>query len=255
MAFVLTGCLNVTGNVTIASDASVSGTLGIALDKTMANTLGITNPDDLIAAMNDQAQGGDLTSFNCASWAGGETSTDYTATCTFEHKAMTDPAGPFTVSVSDDTITLHAVNKGSDLGNDSPLPAGASIGSMLITAHFPGSILSISPGVTKVDETTATFGGPVEKSFDQTITSKTSGGGGPIGGSVLDFLVAGAALVLLAAIVVAVIAVVLSRRRKAPVSDDPSTWAPPTTTTFGTGPSMQDWAPPTTPPAHQRPEE
>lgn len=212
----LTGCLSMTADVNVNSDAKASGSLAIGLQKQAANMLGMTDLDSFssgITSEGSDSAGSVLTTGECTA---SETDTDFVYTCAFSEQAFTDPAdGPWTITKSGEEITFALVNAGSEGltgGEDAAdLTGGASMGDLTVNVTFPGEITSVTGTmVEKTSDTTATIKGPMADVFEVTIVSKASGAGGGGIGTIL--LIVG--LVLLAIIVIAVVVALLMRGRK-----------------------------------------
>ncbi|MHB8795995.1 MAG: LppM family (lipo)protein [Candidatus Nanopelagicales bacterium] len=212
----LSGCLSMTADLNIDSDAKASGTLAIGLQKQAASMLGMTDLDSFssgITSEGSDAAGSVLSTGDCTP---SETDAEYVYTCAFSGQAFTDAAdGPWTITKSGDAITFALVNAGTSGlagGEDAAqMTGGASMGDLTVTVAFPGEITSVTGSMAEqTSDTTATIKGPLADVFEVTIVSKATGAGG--GGIAKVLLVVG--LILLAIIVIAVVVALVMRGRK-----------------------------------------
>ena len=212
----LSGCLSLTANLTVDSDAKATGDLALGLQKQAAGMLGMSD----LATFEEGLQSEELTGdgggvFESGQCTASETDTEFLYTCTFTDTAFaTSEDGPWTITKDGDVITFRLVNEGSG-GTDDPAAdmLGSSMGDMTVNVTFPGPIQSITgDGATKNSDTTATVKVPLSDPADITITSAASSGGGI--GTIL--LIVG--LALLAIIVIGIIVALVLRGRKSSAS-------------------------------------
>lgn len=210
----LSGCLSLTANLTVASDATASGDLALGLQKQAAGMLGMTD----LAAFEEGLKSPELTGdagglFDSGQCTASENDTEFLYTCTFTDTAFATPDdGPWTITKDGDVITFRLVNEGSgDAEDPTAAMLGGSMGDMTINVTFPGAIQSITgDGVTKTSDTSATVKVPLADAADITITSAASSSGGI--GTIL--LIVG--LVLLAIIIIGIVIALVMRGRKSP---------------------------------------
>lgn len=206
----LSGCLSMTANLSIDSDAQTSGTFAIGLQKQAASLLGMKDLDTFTSGITspDVSEGsGDLLSTgDCVA---SETDAEFVYTCTLTDQDLTTPDNPWTVTKSDDTITFHMVNQATSAEATDELLQGGALGDLTVNVTFPGEITSVTGDhVTKNSDTTITVAGSLSDAVDVTVTSKATGSGG---GTSKVLLIIGIAV--LALIVIALV-VFLAVRRK-----------------------------------------
>lgn len=220
----LTGCLDVKGNVTVNPDATASGDLSLALDKQAASFLEIGSLSDFEKAFSS----GELTDgdelVKGSSCTSSETTDSYVYTCTFTDETFTEVGGLWTIeTLPDGLLSFHLVNESSGMDDQGMLPEGASMGSLAVEVTFPGPIEEIvGSGVEKTSDTTATISGELTTPIDVTITS-AAGSSSNFLFVLLALLVALAVLVL---IIVVVIVLIMRRRRPEAVADESAFAAP-----------------------------
>ena len=215
----LSGCLKLDADLTVNADATASGTLAVEFQKEAAGFLGISD----LASFEENFSGEELGAEgldNFTDCTTSETDAAYVYTCTFENEAFTEGDGPWTITKEGDLVVLRVVNEAQS-GDDAALLGDANLGSISVSATFPGPITAVSgDAVEKTSDTTATISGSLTESIDASVTAEASGGGF----SVSALLVVLAALAVLALIVIVAV-VLLMRRRKgsgadaAPVAD------------------------------------
>jgi hypothetical protein len=212
----LTGCLSMTAEVNVASDAKASGTLAIGLQKQAAGMLGMTDLDSFssgITSEGSDSAGSVISGGDCTA---SETDTEFVYTCAFTDMEFTDQSqSPWTITKSGDEITFYLVNAGTaglpGAEDAADTSGGATMGDLTVDVTFPGEITSVTGNnVEKTSDTTATIKGPMADVFEVTIVSKATGGGG--GGIAKVLLIVG--LILLAIIVIAVVVALVMRGRK-----------------------------------------
>ncbi len=215
----LSGCLKLDADLTVNADATASGTLAVEFQKEAAGFLGISD----LASFEENFSGEELGAEgldNFTDCTTSETDAAYVYTCTFENEAFTEGDGPWTITKEGDLVVLRVVNEAQS-GDDAALLGDANLGSISVTATFPGPITAVSgDAVEQTSDTSATISGSLTESIDSSVTAEASGGGF----SVSALLVVLAALAVLALIVIVAV-VLLMRRRKgsgadaAPVAD------------------------------------
>ena len=196
----LSGCLSMTANLEVASDATADGTFAIGVQKQAATMLGLTDLAAFEAGIKDPSMtegSGDL--LNTGDCVASETDAEFLYTCTFTDAAFTSgEENPWTITASDDVITFTLVNEASS-GEGSELLSGGSLGQLTVDVTFPGEITSIvGEQVTKNSDTSATISAPMTDAVNVTITSKTSGGGGAISTVLIIVGIALLAIILIA---------------------------------------------------------
>jgi hypothetical protein len=208
----LTGCLSVTANVAINSDAKGTGTFAISLQKQAAKLMGMNDLESFKSGIKQDSTTGAGSTIANAKCEPSETSDSFVLTCSFTDAEFVKPDELYTITKSNNQIVFQMKNAptaGADAGQVTDLLGGGSIGDVTVNVTFPGPIQSISgKGATQTSDTTATIKGAMTDTYDVTITSATSSGL-PIG--LIIAVVVG--LLLVAAIVIALI-VFLVRRGK-----------------------------------------
>lgn len=209
----LSGCLKLDADLTVNADATASGTLAVEFQKEAASFLGITDMASFEEGFaSDELGTGGLEQFTDCTTS--ETDAAYVYTCTFENETFEGTDSPWTITKEGDLVTLRVVNEAQS-GDDAALLGDASLGSITVSATFPGPITAVSgDAVEKTSDTTATISGSLTDSIDSSVTSESSSGG---------FSVSSLLVILLALAVVALIVIVavvlLMRRRKGPQGD------------------------------------
>jgi hypothetical protein len=209
----LSGCLKLDADLTVNADATASGTLAVEFQKEAASFLGITDMASFEEGFaSDELGTGGLEQFTDCTTS--ETDAAYVYTCTFENESFEGTDSPWTITKEGDLVTLRVVNEAQS-GDDAALLGDASLGSITVSATFPGPITAVSgDAVEKTSDTTATISGSLTDSIDSSVTSESSSGG---------FSVSSLLVILLALAVVALIVIVavvlLMRRRKGPQDD------------------------------------
>jgi hypothetical protein len=211
----LSGCLSLTANLAIDSDAKTTGAFAIGLQKQAASMLGIKNLGAFTSGINspDATEGaGDLLS--TSDCAASETDDEFVYTCTLTDADLSADGNPWTVTKNGNTITFSMVNKGASDDSASDLLQGGSLGQLTVNVSFPGEVTSITgEHVTQDSDTSVSIAAPLSDSVDVTVTSKASGHGGY---SIALLLI----LVAAAAIAVGVFLVVHRRREQTPPPTD-----------------------------------
>ena len=210
----LSGCLKLDADLTVNADATASGTLAIEFQKEAAGFLGISD----LASFEENFTGEELAGQgldNFTDCATSETDAAYVYTCTFENTAFAEGDGPWTITKEGDLVVLRVVNEAQS-GDDAALLGDANLGSISVSATFPGPITATSgDAVEKTSDTTATISGSLTESIDASVTSESSSGGF----SVSALLVVLLALAVLALIVIVVVVLLMRRRKGAPVDE------------------------------------
>lgn len=218
-ALSLSGCIKVTGDVTIDSQALATGTIGFELQKQAAGLMGITDLDSFKVQLTE----GDLADQSSGLFANGtctasETDVNYIYTCSYSGATFDKPDDPWTITKTGDTIVFHMAEEGSGTTDGAASPdasaapdllGGASLGEIVVSVTFPGPIQTVTgKGAEKTSDTTAKVTSSLTDKFDVTIVSGVGGGGLPI------LLIAG--LAILALIIIGVIVMLVTRRKPAP---------------------------------------
>lgn len=206
----LSGCLKLDADLTVNADATASGTLAIEFQKEAAGFLGISD----LASFEENFTGEELGAEGLDDFTDcttSETDAAYVYTCTFENEAFTEGDGPWTITKEGDLVLLRVVNEAQS-GDDAALLGDANLGSITVSATFPGPITAVSgDAVEKTSDTTATISGSLTESIDARVTAEASSGGLTLS-ALLVVLLAVAVL----ALIVIVLVVLLLRRRKGP---------------------------------------
>lgn len=207
----LSACIKLDAEMTIDSDAKATGTLALELQKQAASVLGVTSIEDFEGGLSEGDLGGQgLTGLgDCAA---SETDAAYVYSCTFADTAFTEAgSGPWTITKDGSSIVMRVVNEGqsADAEGADALLGDASLGSLSITATFPGPITAITgEGATKTSDSTAQIDASLTDTVDITITSDATGSGSLA--MVLTIVVA----IAVVGLIVLVAIVLLMRRRK-----------------------------------------
>jgi hypothetical protein len=210
----LSGCLKLDADLTVNADATASGTLAIEFQKEAAGFLGISDLASFEENFTGEELGGQgLENFTDCTTS--ETDAAYVYTCTFENTAFAEGDGPWTITKEGDLIVLRVVNEAQS-GDDAALLGDANLGSISVSATFPGPITATSgDAVEKTSDTTATISGSLTESIDASVTSESSSSGF----SVSSLLVVLLALAVLALIVIVVVVLLMRRRKGSPVDE------------------------------------
>jgi hypothetical protein len=254
----LSGCLSVTADIAIDSDAITSGTVAIGLQKSTMEMLGVTFDDfskDITDKLKDPSEtSGELDGIDPASCKTSQTASEFVMTC--DITPGPDAMGEdFTVTKNGDSIELHMSKKGlgdlagsdsSDLedlfgdagplsglgGGDDPtsrlgdLLGGAerfmSGATFTVNVQFPGDITSITgEGVEQTSDTSVSISSALTDSLDVSVTSNaTPGSRVDVRTVVLVLLIVAVAVLGLAVVALLVVLVwLLSRRGNATAAD------------------------------------
>ena len=204
----LTGCIDVSGDVTVNPDASASGTITMSMDRESASLFGIESADTLteILTGGEVVEEGLIPSENCTP---SETADAFSLTCTFDNTVFDQPGELWQITQTDQGIEMRILNLAvNDIGM---LPADIPVGELEVTARFPGPITSIEGDfVTQIDDTTAVVSASLSDFVNVTITSESSRG--------LPWIPLVGGVLLAALLVVAFLW--WNRRRNAPASED-----------------------------------
>ncbi len=253
----LSGCLSVTADVAIDSNANTSGTVAVGFQKSTMEMLGVTFDDfakDFADKLKEPSEtSGDMDGLDPASCTPSQTASEFVMTCdiTGGKDAMGED---FTVTKDGDSITLHMTKEGlgglagsdapdlEDLFGDSgPLSglgggddATAGLGDLLggaerfmsgatytVNVQFPGDITSISgEGVEQTSDTSVSVSTPLTQSLDVTVTSNATEGRGIAARTVVVILLIVAVAVLGLAVIALLVVLVwlLSRRGNSPAA-------------------------------------
>jgi hypothetical protein len=191
LAFLLSGCINLTADLSIDSQARISGTERIEISKQAASLLGITSLDALKSGAGQGLQGSSTSADDCPAITYGETDTAFTIVCTFKDSTLT--SGDITASRVGDSIQFAFKQSGSSTtsgsgssGSDAtPTPtttssaddllSGGNVGVLDVTVRFPGEITSIAgtdaAKAVQVEDDTVQIKGTATESIDVTVTS------------------------------------------------------------------------------------
>ena len=161
----LSGCLKLDADLTVNADATASGTLAVEFQKEAAGFLGISD----LASFEENFSGEELGAEgldNFTDCTTSETDAAYVYTCTFENEAFTEGDGPWTITKEGDLVVLRVVNEAQS-GDDAALLGDANLGSISVTATFPGPITAVSgDAVEQTSDTSATISGSLTESID-----------------------------------------------------------------------------------------
>lgn len=220
----LSGCLDVKGNVTVNPDATASGDLSLALDKQAASFLEIGSLADFEKAFSsgELTDGDELVKGSACTSS--ETDDSYVYTCTFTDEAFAETGGLWTIeTLPDGLLSFHLVNESSGMDDQGMLPEGTSMGSLAVNVTFPGPIEEIvGSGAEKTSDTTATITGELTTPIDVTITSAA----GSSSNFLFVFLALLVALAILVLIIVVVIVLIMRRRRPEAIEQESAFAAP-----------------------------
>jgi hypothetical protein len=212
----LTGCLSITSDLTIDSDAKGSGTFTIGLQKQAAQLMGMSDLESFSSGITQQdlakSESNLLASGTCKA---SETAEEFVYACTFSDATFTKEGELWTVKKNGNEIVFSMKNQGStgaDAGQMADLLGGSSLGDVTVNVTFPGPIQSITgTGATKTSDTEATVKGAMTDNFDVTITSAASNRPS------IGLIIAGAVgVLLLIAIIVGLVLFLVRRGKKAP---------------------------------------
>ncbi len=233
----LTGCLDITGDVTVAADGSSDANLVVAVDREVADLLGVISTEglaDQLLAEDDVFPGAQVKTDVTETEEAFVATLDVTG---FPAAESLDAAADqlYAVTVEGDQVLFRLVNAGEGTGAEvggedlgSTLPFVNDLGTVSLTVDFPGPIDSVEgTGVSQVDDDTVRIALGLAETDTIEVTAAQEGGLDVAWQSVL------AVLGLLA---LAVLAVVLLRRqsRAAAASADDGTQDAP----------VQDWPEP-----------
>ena len=173
----LSGCLKLDADLTVNADATASGTLAIEFQKEAAGFLGISD----LASFEENFSGEELGAEGLDQFTEcttSETDAAYVYTCTFENEVFEGTDGPWSITKEGDLLVLKVVNEGQTGNPDDSLDllGDANLGSITVSATFPGPITAVSGnGVEKTSDTTATISGSLTESIDASVTAESSG--------------------------------------------------------------------------------
>ncbi len=206
----LSGCINITYNLSVNPDATLSGKVQLAVAKQAASILGIKDANDL----NDKMKSGQLSNETPTSvvndCTASEDATNLILNCTFENAKASDLNEAWTMTVNGDTATFHAVLGDSTSGEAAGLP-GIDAGGYDLTLTYPGPISSVTGDrAVQSGPNTVTVKGSLDQPLDLTVVGSLSSGSSSM---LWIFILLG----VLAIIAIAVLAFVLrsgSRKSK-----------------------------------------
>jgi hypothetical protein len=211
----LSGCLKLDADLTINADATASGTLDIEFQKEAAGFLGISDLASFEENFTGEELGADLGQFSDCTTS--ESDTAYVYSCTFEDEAFDSPDNPWTITKEGDLITLSVVNEGQS-SEDDALLGDASLGSISVSATFPGPITAVSgDAAEKTSDTTATISGSLTDAIDASVTSEASSQAFSLSALLVVLLT----LAVIALIVIVVVVMIMRRRRAREEVDSP----------------------------------
>ena len=217
----LSGCINITYNLSVNSDATLSGKVQLAVSKQAATLLGITNADDL----NQKLQSGQLSdqtptkaAQDCTT---SEDDTNFILNCTLSNAKASDLNDAWTMTVNGDTATFHATmgDTASAGGTSTSIP-GVDTGGYVLTLTYPGPISSVTGDrAVQSGPNTVTVKGSLNQPLDMTVVGSLSSSDSSSSSKVLLFLILGG-VALLALIVVSLL--VLRRSMKPKPAEQPA---------------------------------
>lgn len=206
---VLAGCVDLTAQVNVNPDATASGSLTMAVSNEAAGFLGIGSAEDLANAVQEEQMPGAVSPLANADCQPAEAANAIAVTCTFADVDFTEEGGLWKLERVDDSIVMTITQAGdaltaADTGAEL-LGGDMNIGSLDITATFPGPITSIEgENTTKVDANSVTISSSLTDSYTTVITAEAGGTGTPT----WAFIVVGAA-----ALITALVLLLLLRTR------------------------------------------
>jgi hypothetical protein len=215
----LAGCVDLNADIRVNPDATASGSITMAVGNEAAGFLGIGSADDLAQAVQEEEMPGAVSPLAGADCAPAEVPNAIAVTCTFTDAEFTEEGGLWQLQRIDDSIIMTVTQAGdaltaADAGAEM-LGGDMNIGSLEITARFPGPITTIEgENATKVDEFTVTVASSLTDSYTTTITAEAGSSGTPL----WVFIVVGAA-----ALITALILFILLRTtsKKQPLAIEP----------------------------------
>jgi hypothetical protein len=193
LAVTLSGCLNLTGEIAIGSDATITGQQRVEMNKTIAAGFGVTD----LAAFEKLVNGDGELSFlgitptpeaseeedsdnDCPNPSVEQTDTTFVALCTYENHTPGEDSD-LSVSVVNGQIQFAFEQEGTpDMGGETggEVPGGAGV--LDLTINFPGAITAVggttAAKATKLDDDTIQIKGTALEAYDVTVTSATTGG-------------------------------------------------------------------------------
>ena len=204
----LSACISVKADMTINGDAKATGTLSLEFEKQAANFLGITSLADFESGVSDDKTTEGLSSLQDCSAS--ENDTAYIYSCTFADQEFANTGdAPWTITKQGDTIVMKVVNEGQSADSGSgDLLGDASLGSISISATFPGPITDVTgAGATKTSDTTVQVDASLTDSVDVTVTSQVSSAS-----NLMSVLAIVAIIVVIGVIALAIIVLIMRRR-------------------------------------------
>jgi hypothetical protein len=209
----LSACISVTADMTIDSEAKATGTLSLEFEKQAASFMGISSLDDFKGGISQDDTAGSLASLtDCVA---SENDTAYVYSCTFADQEFTKSGeAPWTITKQGDTVVMTVVNEGQSADAGSTL-GDASLGSISISATFPGPITEVTgEGATKTSDTTVKVEASLTDAVNVTVVSEASGAG-PLK-SVL--LIVG--IIVVVGLIALAVIVLLMRRRSGATAEE-----------------------------------
>lgn len=202
-ALALTGCVDVTYNVSVNPDSTVSGSLVLEVNKQAAKVLGISSAADL----DSKIKSGELSSqteaevvSNCAAT---ETDDSLALNCAFSNLEVSDISKDWSLTTEGDSATLHLVSNAS--AGMTSLPTDMGLGTATVNITFPGAITAVTgEHASQTGTSTVVVSSDISEPIDVTVTGVVA-----TGASIMWLIYLG--LGLLAVIVVAALVLVLRR--------------------------------------------
>lgn len=212
----LAGCVDLTANVNVNPDATASGSITMAVGNEAAGFLGIGSAEDLASAIQDEEMPGSVSPLADATCAPTDVANAIAVTCSFSNAEFTEDGGLWKLERVEDSIIMTVAQAGdaltaADAGAEM-LGGDMNIGSLEITATFPGAITSIEgENATQADATTVTVSSSLTDSYTTVITADAGGGGTPA----WVFIVVGAAALIT---VIVLFLLLRTRSKKQPLA-------------------------------------
>ena len=158
--FVLSGCLNVSADISLNAKAEASGSFTIDVPKQVAAMMGITSAESLESTLLESE---DLNLPRGNSVDVKETDTSYVMTVKMINAPLTKDEMKAEV-LPDGRIKFAFGNKGSI--DTSGMDLGITMGSISVKVVFPGDLVEVSPEFTKVNGKTITLNVALDENVD-----------------------------------------------------------------------------------------
>jgi len=167
--FILSGCLNISADISLNAKAEATGSFTIDVPKQVAAMMGITSADSLESTLleseNFKFPRGNSVEVN-------ETDASYVMTVKMINALLTEDEMKADV-LPDGRIKFTFGNKGStDTGG---MDLGIKMGSISVKVVFPGDLVEVSPEFTKVNGKTITLKVALDENVDTTRKSNCLG--------------------------------------------------------------------------------